>query len=192
MKKVAILLNLMVLFTASCVESEPEPQQVSNVTFTECINTALYLPPAIFAVDFTDLGVNITHCLLDVNCAFDTVLVMPTFENRILTITEQGYPNNANCVCKVNVSYTVGGISEEDIDEIVINGEVAWAAKLITTGAIEKSFPPQRTLQLSFENKEMCAAVFRREFLFNIECLQVEGYNKVQLNISGKSILYEY
>jgi len=101
---------------------------VSNVTFTECINTALYLPPAIFTVDFTSLGMNITHYLLNVNCAFDTVLVTQTFENGILTITEQGYPNNANCVCKANVSYTIGGISEKDIDKIVINGEVAWTA----------------------------------------------------------------
>ena len=111
-------------------DKDDTPQvEVSNVTFTECINTALYLPPAIFTVDFTSLGVNITHYLLYVNCAFDTILVTQTFENGILTITEQGYPNTANCLCKANVSYTIGGISEKDIDKIVINGEVAWTAK---------------------------------------------------------------
>ena len=108
-------------------DKDDTPQiQVSNVTFTECINTALYLPPAIFTVDFTSLGVNITHYLLDVNCAFETVLVTKTFENGILTITEQGYPNSANCICKANVSYTIEGISEKDIEKIVVNGKVAW------------------------------------------------------------------
>ena len=111
-----------------CYNDKDNTSQISNATFTECINTALYLPPAIFTVDFTSLGVNITHYLLPVNCAFDTVLVTPTFENRILTITEEGYPNNANCICKANVSYTIGSISEKDIDKIVINGEVAWTA----------------------------------------------------------------
>lgn len=68
----------------------------------------------------------------------------------------------------------------------------SWDAKLITSGAIEKSNPPQRTIQLSFVNLEECLAVISKEFLFNIECLQVEGYNSVLLNIAGKSILYEY
>ena len=68
----------------------------------------------------------------------------------------------------------------------------SWVAKLITTGAIEKSNPPQRTVQLSFENGEACRAIVSKEFSFNIECLQVKGYNKVWLKIAGNSILYEY
>jgi len=238
-------------------DKDNTPQvQVSNVTFTECINTALYLPPAIFTVDFTNLGVNITHYLLDVNCAFNTVLVTKTFENRILKITEQGYPNSANCICKTNVSYTIEGISEKDIDKIVINGEVAWTAnqkysncdkdviiskteyenapndfvvienlkiegnclkikysasgcsgnswivELIDSGNVYYSiatayyptYPPKRILRLSLDDREECEAWITQEMSFNIEDLQVqeELINKVILDISGKTIVYEY
>ena len=69
----------------------------------------------------------------------------------------------------------------------------SWIVKLITTGAIEKSLPPQRTLQLSFVNNEICTSVVGREFSFNIECLQVPTYSSVILNFWGKyGILYEY
>jgi len=105
--------------------------QVGNITFTEC-NNGIHnaMEPAFPYVDvtFTSNGVSITHYNLDVNCAFDTVLVTPTYENGILTISEQGEPNNANCICSTDVSYTISGISEENIDKIVINGEVVWTA----------------------------------------------------------------
>ena len=68
----------------------------------------------------------------------------------------------------------------------------SWLVKLITTGAIEKSLPPQRTLQLSFVNNEICEAELGKEYSLNIECLKVEGCRSVLLNISGKQILYEY
>lgn len=126
----AICFVTMTMFN-SCEKNpsaEVDKPQISKVTFTECTDVALYLSPAKFSVDFTSFGVNITHYLLDVNCAFDTVLVTHTFENDILTILEQGEPNSANCICKTNVSYTISGILEEDIDKIIINGEVAWTA----------------------------------------------------------------
>ncbi|MDR0371394.1 MAG: hypothetical protein LBH80_06035 [Prevotellaceae bacterium] len=68
----------------------------------------------------------------------------------------------------------------------------SWIAKLITTGAIEKTSPPQRTFQLSFENPEICRAIICRTFSFNVECLRVENHHQVQLNIVGNEILYEY
>ena len=131
LRNVIAIATCLVAMLASCEKTtsvEVDTPQVNDVTFTKCINVELYLPPAVFTVDFTNSGVNVTHYLLDVNCAFDTVLVTYTFENGILTITEQGAPNSANCICKTNVSYTIGGISEENIDKIVINGEVAWTA----------------------------------------------------------------
>ena len=128
-----ICLVAMTMF-ASCekgTSGEIDTPKVSNITFTECDdgihNT---MEPAFPYVDvkFTSNGVSITHYNLVVNCAFDTVLITQTFENGVLTIIEQGQPNNANCVCSTDVSYTISGISEEDIDEIVINGEVVWTA----------------------------------------------------------------
>ena len=253
MKKTAILLSLVVLFTFSCVKNELETQQVPNVSFTPCKQSGLLKSSGLsdksdkVDVKFTNTGVQITHYNFEVPCDFTTVNVTHTFVNGVLRITQQGYPNQANCVCHSDVSYTIEGISQNEVNVIFINGEQvychngnsqsdcdpnviideeeffnvpefrghisnmkiegnnlkftitasgcsgnSWVAKLITTGAIAKSLPPQRALQLSFENRELCAAVFSREFSFNIECLQVKGYDKVQLNIAGNSILYEY
>ena len=68
----------------------------------------------------------------------------------------------------------------------------SWAVKLIDLGGVAKSNPCQRTLKLSLDNKEECAAVITKEISFNIEELQLNGDNRVFLNISGKGILYEY
>jgi len=127
---IAICLAAMTMF-ASCEKDtfvEVDTPQVNNLTFGECIDVTRYLPPAKFSAEFTNEGVNITHYLLNVNCAFDTVLITPNLENGVLNIIEQGDPNNANCICQTNVSYTISGVSEQDVDRIVINGEVAWTA----------------------------------------------------------------
>ncbi|NLA23885.1 MAG: hypothetical protein GX879_02860, partial [Bacteroidales bacterium] len=108
---------------------EVDTPQVENITFEECIDIALYLPPTKFSIDFTNKGVNITHYLLEVNCAFDTVLITTNFENGILNIIEEGDPIiNGSCVCQTNVSYTISKILKQNVDQIVINGEIAWSA----------------------------------------------------------------
>ena len=67
-----------------------------------------------------------------------------------------------------------------------------WIVKLIDSEAIAKSLPCQRFLRLSLADIGLCCAYFEKEISFNIEDLQIQGYNSVLLNISGKSILYEY
>ena len=124
----AICLAAMTMFV-SC--EKPDTQQVSNITFTKCdegIHNTMKNASHYVDVKFTSNGVHITHYNLVVNCAFDTVLVTQTFENGVLTITAKGEPNTANCVCLTNVSYTISGISENETDKIVINGEVVWSA----------------------------------------------------------------
>jgi len=231
------------------VDSVTFTQQISNVSATPCKQDVLKSSELSDKVDvkFTNKGVQITHYNFEVSCDFTTVNVTHTLVNGVLSITQQGYPNQAKCLCHSDVSYTIEGITQNEVNVIFINGKQvychndnsqfdcdpnviidkeeyfnapefrdhisnmriegnnlkftitasgcggeSWVAKLVTTGAIEKSLPPQRTIQLSFENMEVCAAVFGKEFSFNIECLQVEGYKSVQLNVSGKTILYEY
>ena len=128
---IAISLAAMTMCISCEKKSSADTQQVSNIAFTTCLEAELYVPPEKFSVDFTNSGVDITHYLLDVNCAFDTVLVTSALKDGILMLFEQGEPNTANCICKTNVSYTVSGISEEDIQQIVINGEEAWAANIL-------------------------------------------------------------
>ena len=67
-----------------------------------------------------------------------------------------------------------------------------WLVKLIDLGVIAESNPCQRILRVSLDNKEDCRAVIEKEISFNIEALQIQGDNRVRLNVSGVSILYEY
>ena len=72
------------------------------------------------------------------------------------------------------------------------NGD-SWALKLIDSGAVMESYPPQRNLRLSLKNEELCDAWLAREISFDISALQLDG-QPVWLNLSNsdKRILYEY
>lgn len=69
----------------------------------------------------------------------------------------------------------------------------SWKVKLIDSGALAYSFPPQRYLVLSLENNEKCEAYITKELAFDISALRVST-NKVWLNFKNfdKGILYEY
>jgi len=71
-----------------------------------------------------------------------------------------------------------------------------WKVELIGWGNYDKSLPPQTTMRLSLDNQEDCLAVITKEVSFNLEPLmeyfQHHSTNSIVLNISGKSILYEF
>ena len=71
-------------------------------------------------------------------------------------------------------------------------GGYSWVVKLIDWGIVAESYPEQRTLRLSLDNKELCNAIVFKEISFNIEDLQVYGSKRIALNISGQWIIYEY
>jgi hypothetical protein len=123
MRKAAVLVSLGVFLTVSCVKKEQEPQ-VLNVSFTPCQQTKTKSNELSDKVDieFTNKGVRITYYDFAVACDFTTVNVTHTFENGVLNITQQGSPNQANCICYTDVSYTIEGISQNEINVILING----------------------------------------------------------------------
>ncbi len=98
-----------------------------------------------------------------------------TNPNIIKNVTLSG-----NCL---TVTVTASGCSGE-----------SWVVKLIDAGAIAKSLPPQRSLKISLDNKELCLAVFTRSYSFDISALKVNGYNKLTLNIDGykQALTYSY
>lgn len=67
-----------------------------------------------------------------------------------------------------------------------------WIVKLFDSGNVAESYPCQRTLRLSLDNKEECTAIPSKEISFDIKDLQIVGNDKVILYVSGKEILYEY
>ena len=123
MKRAVVLLCLGVFLAVSCEKKEPEPQ-VSNVNFTPCKQEVLKSSKhsGNVEVEFTNNGVQIKYYNFEVSCDFTTVNVTHTFVNGVLNITQQGSPNQANCICYTDVSYTISGISQNEVNVIFING----------------------------------------------------------------------
>ena len=126
MKRVAILLSLGMFLAISCENREQQEPQVSNVCFTPCQQGILRSNSPSVDVGFTNEGVQITYYNFAVTCDFTTVNVTHTFENGVLNITQQGSPNEANCICHTDVSYTITGISQNEVNVIFINGEQVY------------------------------------------------------------------
>ena len=122
MKRVAILLSLGVFLTFSCTEKE-QVTQVLNVNFTPCKQSELRSSElsSNVNVEFSNNGVQILYYNFEVPCDFTTVNVTHTFVNGVLNITQQG-DGNARCICHTDVSYTIDGISWNEINVIFING----------------------------------------------------------------------
>lgn len=106
-------------------------------------------------------------------------------------ISEDEYKNAPDSPVSINEMKIVGNCLKIKFSASGCDGN-SWVVKLIDMGAVAESNPSQRTLRLSLDNKEMCKALITREISFDIENLQIEGAKKIQLNILGKSILYEY
>ena len=133
MKKTAILLSLGMFLAVSCENIKPEPQpQVSKVSFTPCkqdIQPSKLKSSELSSnvkVEFTAEGVHITYHDFEVTCDFTDVNVTHTLVNGVLNITQQGSPNQAKCICYTDVSYTIEGISQNEINVIFINGEQVY------------------------------------------------------------------
>lgn len=114
------------------------------------------------------------------NCDQQTIISEIEFDNAILddvSITDMEI--NGHCLI---INFSASGCDGS-----------TWNVKLIDSGVTLESYPPQKRLVLSLENKEDCDAVIGKEMSFDIESLQVSG-SPVRLNITntGNSILYEY
>jgi hypothetical protein len=66
--------------------------------------------------------------------------VAQNLQNGVLNITETGEPNNANCICTTDVSYSISGIAEIDIATITINGEVVWTANYCDDSLVSETW----------------------------------------------------
>ena len=116
---------LLAIFFVACEKREQLESQVLNVSWTPCKQSSILRSGGLsdkVDVKFTNKGVQITHYDFEVPCDFTTVNVTHTFVNGVLNITQQGSPNQADCVCHTDVSYTVDGISQDEVNVIFING----------------------------------------------------------------------
>ena len=121
----AILL-IMIGGFYSCTGRDPEVQdsKISDLSFTPCKQTQekRNSPSDGVNVEFTNQGVQITYNNFEVACDFSTIDVTYTFVNGFLNITQQGLPNQADCICYSDVSYTIESILQSEVNVIFING----------------------------------------------------------------------
>ena len=120
------------------------------------------------------------------HCDKDVIVSATEFENAPydwLMITDMKIVNNC-----LKIKFQSGGCDGS-----------TWKVELIDGGVIMESYPCQRILRLSLDNKEICDALPVKEMSFNIEALQIQGNKAVTLhictgvtNIVAKTILYEY
>ena len=114
------------------------------------------------------------------NCDSGTIISAEQYSNAPADQLEiNNLTINDNCL---KINFSSGGCDGN-----------TWELKLIDSGDIMESNPPQRNLRLSLKNEELCEAYITKELTFDISNLKVDG-NKVQLNIinSDENILYEY
>jgi hypothetical protein len=113
-------------------------------------------------------------------CDFDTIIngeMYASAPSDELTINNLILEDNC-----LRINFSAGGCSGS-----------TWKVKLIDSGGVGESNPPQRFLKLSLKNEEDCEAYITKELTFDITNLQVDG-NQVILNItnSNESVLYQY
>ena len=113
----------MRVLAVSC-EQQGSELQVSDVKWTPCKQVILRSSALLndVAVEFNDKGIRITCNNFGAPCDFTTVNVTHTLVNGVLNITQQGFPNQAKCVCYTDVSYTINGILQREVNVIFING----------------------------------------------------------------------
>jgi len=124
MKKLYYFFLLAIgLIGTACEKKEPK-EDVVVVSTTPCQQSTLRSSNLSVSVDvaFTNKGIQITYYDFEVTCDFTTVNVTHTLVNGVLNITQQGTPNQANCICYTDVSYTIDGILQDKVNVIFING----------------------------------------------------------------------
>jgi hypothetical protein len=132
MKNLILLLGFGLFLFASCTKREQGiPSVISNVTFTPCVQSdgAKHHNGETFSgtvdLKFVNGGIQIMHRDFHVHCNFTTVNVNYTFVNGVLNIT-QSCDGDSRCMCNTDVSYTINGISQNQVNVIFINGEQVY------------------------------------------------------------------
>jgi hypothetical protein len=120
----AISLLAVALFVINgCDESETPLATTNNhVSFTPCQQSELRSSSeSSVDVRFTDEVIEIVYSDFEVTCDFTAVSVTHTLVNGVLNISQQATPSRADCVCYTDVSYTIDGVSPEEVNVIFIN-----------------------------------------------------------------------
>ena len=98
---------------------------IHDVSFSECIHHSskgIYNQDTVI-VNCSNGIINIQHYNLEVNCAFDTVVVTSSIIGDTIKIVEKGIPEDgANCQCDINTSFQIKNVKTGTYHLSVWNG----------------------------------------------------------------------
>lgn len=130
--------------------------------------------------------------LLQASCGRDAEPEPPGICDQKVIINKGQYKNGPSDLLTIQEAEISGDCLTIRFGASGCDGK-SWEVRLIDSGEVLYSDPPQRNIRLSLRNKEMCEAYLTREISFDISDLQVNG-NKLLLNLSnsGTQIAYSY
>lgn len=117
--------------------------------------------------------------------------LLPLTDTQVL-VNQEAYDSAPRDFLVINSLKIDGDFLTVNFSSSGCSGE-SWEVRLIDSGMLMYSFPPQRHLVLSLKNEELCEAYITKELTFDISALRVEG-DRVLLHFpdSGQSIVYSY
>ncbi len=70
----------------------------------------------------------------------------------------------------------------------------SWVFKAFDSEVIAESYPIQRYMRISLDNKELCLAVITKRVSFNLKPVRTTGYKIISINLDkwNPQLLYNY
>jgi hypothetical protein len=84
--------------------------QISEIQNSGCKSSTIDKILNNISLNYKDSCLYVNHSNALLNCAYDTVNVIMTVENNIITLQEEETPTDANCLCYVDITYKISPV----------------------------------------------------------------------------------
>jgi hypothetical protein len=122
----AICVLLAGFFLAGCDKDKGKEVFLSDIQYTAC--KSLYESPSEdIILEYKDGYLEVTHESALVNCLHKGINVSFTIEDNIIEIMEWENSNDANCICRTNISYKIGTLDSGSYTVIIkLRGQIVY------------------------------------------------------------------
>lgn len=126
------------------------------------------------------------------------------FDDAIITPVT---PNCDKIAVEDAVKFSQTATNNYTLTNVVLNGDCLeitisssgcnpdnWDMNLIGVASLTNIYPPLFHAKVELINSEACQAVFQKTHLFDLTPFQINGQNKIQIQIEGwnNNIVYQY
>ena len=133
MKKLKLILLLLPLLVLVACEKEKHTQielkdlQITDIKVSECKSHAQKENSEEFILEYIDGCLHILHKNVLASCGATYADISFTVENNTIVITEKPEDTYANCVCNIDISYTIGFMPNGEYTLIIkLRGEIVY------------------------------------------------------------------